>query len=483
MRSRAQPGASPACCWRHAPPPSLPSCRRSVGPQPRMGRGDPNVDDKHVGCGESGANARRYSPRMDFKATEVAIIGGGQAGLALSYRLTEMGRPHVIFEQRRVVESWRTKRWDSLRLIAPNWSMVLPGFAYPGSDPDGFMAKNDVIQYLVGYASSFGAPVLEGSRVTSVDRHSINERFLVRTEDGTLEAEQVVLATGALQQPKLPSEATELPSMISQIVAADYRNPGMLAPGGVLVVGSGETGCQVAEELARSGRDVYLSGGKGWWAPRRYRGRDIAAWLRLTGWFERLAEDLPQGAHAGQPNPQLTGAGGGHDINAHSLARDGVRLLGRLRGIREGTTFFRDDLTANIALADTAARKLLVSIDQVIASQQIDAPAEDLPPDLRQGERGSAASADEHRSAVLELDLAKTNIGTVIWATGYRPDFAWVRLPFVDADGYPIQRRGVTSVKGLYVLGLDWLHNAKSGLFAGIDDDATYLASVIATRA
>jgi putative flavoprotein involved in K+ transport len=419
---------------------------------------------------------------MDVKETEVAIIGGGQAGLALSYRLTQMGRPHVILEQHRVVESWRTKRWDSLRLIAPNWSLVLPGFAYPGDDPDGFMAKDEVVQHLVGYAGSFGVPVLEGSRVTSVERHSIDERFTLRTENGTLQADQVVLATGALQQPKIPPEATELPATISQMVATDYRNPEMLARGGVLVVGSGQTGCQVAEELARSGRDVYLSGGKSWWAPRRYRGRDIAAWLRLTGWFERRVEDLPPGAHAGQPNPQLTGAGGGHDINAHSLARDGVRLLGRPRGISEGTAFFSDDLTTNIASADAEARKLLESIDQLIETQQLDAPADDLPPDLRPDSRGSAASGDENGPAPLELDLGRSTIGTVIWATGYRPDFSWVRLRFLDADGYPMQRRGVTSVEGLYVLGLDWLHTAKSGLFAGITEDASYLASVITSR-
>jgi putative flavoprotein involved in K+ transport len=266
------------------------------------------------------------------------------------------------------------------------------------------------------------------------------------------------------------------------MVAADYRNADMLARGAVLVVGSGETGCQVAEELARSGRDVYLSGGKSWWAPRRYRGRDIAAWLRLTGWFERRAEDLPSGAHAGQPNPQLTGAGGGHDINAHSLARDGVRLCGRLRGMNDGTAFFSDDLSANVASADIEARKLLESIDRVIQTQQLDSPAEDLPPDLRPGRSGSTVSADGDRFAPLTLDLGKATIGTVIWATGYRPDFTWVRLPFLDADGYPVQRRGVTSVTGLYVLGLDWLHTAKSGLFAGITEDASYLASVITSR-
>ena len=359
--------------------------------------------------------------------------------------------------------------------------MVLPGFAYPGNDPDGFMGRDEVVQHLVGYANSFGAPVLEGSRVTSVEHHSTDEGFVLRTEGGPLQADQVVLATGALQQPKIPHDATELPATIRQMVAADYRNPQELAHGGVLIIGSGETGCQVAEELARSGREVYLSGGRSWWAPRRYRGRDIAAWLRLTGWFDRLAEDLPSGVHAGQPNPQLTGAGGGHDINPHSLARDGVRLLGRLRGITKGVAFFSDDLAANVDWADAEARKLLESIDSVIETQGLDAPPEELPADLRPSGRGSASSADRDRPA-LDLDLGRAGIGTVIWATGYRPDFGWVRLPFVDADGYPLQRRGVTPVDGLYVLGLDWLHTAKSGLFAGIGDDATHLSAVIASR-
>jgi putative flavoprotein involved in K+ transport len=413
---------------------------------------------------------------MRAKATEVAIVGGGQAGLALSYCLTELGRPHVILEQRRVAESWRTRRWDSLRLIAPNWSMILPGFAYPGDEPDGFMAKDEVVEHLVGYARSFAAPVVEGARVTRVERRASNVGFLLRRDNGTIEADQVVLATGALQQPKLPPDAATLPATISQVVAGDYRNPAVLAPGSVLVVGSGETGAQIAEELARAGRDVYLSGGRSWWAPRRYRGRDMAAWFRLTGWFDRLAEDLPPGMRTGQPNPQLTGAGGGHDLNAHSLARDGVRLLGRLRAIRDGTAFFSDDLAANVAWADGEARRYLETIDRLIETDRLDAPAEDLPPDLRPDAAGLPTSGTEQ----VELDLRGAGVGTVIWATGYRPDFSWVRLPFLDPDGHPRQRRGITSVKGLYVLGLDWMHNAKSGLFAGISDDAATLASVIA---
>lgn len=419
---------------------------------------------------------------MDVRATEVAIVGGGQAGLALSYRLTEAGREHVVLERQRVVESWRTKRWNSLRLIAPNWSMVLPGFAYPGDDPDGFMGRDEVVRHLARYASSFGAPVVEGTRVTSIDRDPLGDRFLLRTDDGLLQARQVVLATGALQQPKLPSDAAQLPTTISQLVAADYRDPATLDPGAVLIVGSGETGCQIAEELAASGRETYLSGGRSWWAPRRYRGRDISAWLRLTGWFERRAEDLPRGVRTGLPNPQLTGAGGGHDINAHTLARDGVGLLGRLQAIRDGIAFFSNDLAATIAWADGEARRLLASIDRVIDEQHQDAPAEELPRDLRNGCDATAAARAGHDADRSQLDLRESAIGTVIWATGYRPDYSWVGLPFLDVDGYPIQRRGVTRVDGLYVLGLDWLHTAKSGLFAGIGEDATHLATVITGR-
>ena len=227
----------------------------------------------------------------------------------MSYHLTALRRPHVILEQGRTVESWRTRRWDPLRLIAPNWSLVLPGFTYGGDDPDGFMAKNEVVEHLLLYAQSFGAPVHEGMRVVSVEPAHSGTKFVVRTDDGELDAETVVVATGALQRPRIPDFAAAIPDGIVQLVPSDYRNPAALPPGKALIVGSGETGCQIAEELAHGGRDVFLSGGRSWWAPRRYRGRDIAAWLRLTGWFERLAVDLPDGLHAGKPIPQLDWSG------------------------------------------------------------------------------------------------------------------------------------------------------------------------------
>jgi putative flavoprotein involved in K+ transport len=420
---------------------------------------------------------------MGANPLEIVIVGGGQAALALSYRLTEQGRSHLILEQGRVVESWRSKRWDSLRMIAPNWSLIMPGFAYPGNDPDGYMTKDEVVGHLVGYARSFDAPVREGVRALAIEHASSDGTFLVRTETGSLEATQVVIATGSLQRPNVPPYAAEIPTSIATVFPSQYRNPAGLPPGKVLIVGSGETGCQISEELARAGRTVYLSAGRSWWAPRRYRGRDISAWLRLVGWFDRTVEDLPQGARTGQANPQLTGADGGHDINAHTLVRDGVTLIGRLQGVSDGIAVFARDLSANIAWGDDQARALLQAIDALVVAQGLDVSAPNVPFDLHA--RPQQAATTEHLSRNAEptkLDLAREGISCVIWATGYRPDLTWVHLPFLDAEGYPIQRRGVTIVPGLYILGLDWLHTAKSGLFAGIGDDATYLASIIASR-
>jgi putative flavoprotein involved in K+ transport len=406
---------------------------------------------------------------MGTEQVDVVIVGGGQAGLAMSYRLTEQRRSHVVLEQARLVESWRTKRWDSLRKIAPNWTFRLPGFTYSGDDPDGFMTKDEVVAQLEVYARSFAAPVREGVRVTAVERNPAGGGFLVRTEDGAYEATQVVLATGALQRPHVPACAAELPPGITQLDPYTYRNPAALLAGAVLVVGSGESGCQIAEELVRAGRSVYLCVGRSWWLPRRYRGRDIAAWMRAVGWFERRVDDLPPGTRTGQANPQLTGADGGHDLSAHTLAHEGVRLLGRLQAVRDGTAMLSGDLTANLAWGDEQARTWLRAIDDYIREQGLEVPEEPWPSDL-------CAPDGLVPESPRELDLAQAGIRTVIWATGYRPDFEWVGLPFLDGEGYPIQQRGVTENPGLYVLGLDWLHSAKSGLFAGVGEDAAHLA-------
>jgi putative flavoprotein involved in K+ transport len=406
---------------------------------------------------------------MSTAQIDIVIVGGGQAGLALSYYLTEQGREHLILEQGRIVESWRSKRWDSLRLIAPNWSLRLPGFTYSGDDPDGFMGKDEVVTHVEAHARSFGAPMREGMRVTAIEQRPADTGFLVRTQGESIRASQVVLATGALQQPRVAACASQLPASVTQVLAPAYRNPQSLPLGAVLVVGSGESGCQIAEELVRAGRTVFLAGGRSWWAPRRYRGRDVAAWARLVGWFDRTVDDLPAGVRTGQPNPQLTGGDGGHDISGHTLAREGVKLLGRLQDVRDGKAVFAADLAANLSWGDQQARAWLQAIDDLITAQRLEVAAEEWPDDL-------LASEPVSHESPTELDLAQVGISTVIWAMGYRPDLGWVDLPILDGDGYPIQRRGVTRVPGLYILGLDWLHTAKSGLFAGVGEDAAYLA-------
>jgi putative flavoprotein involved in K+ transport len=407
---------------------------------------------------------------MSTEHFDVVIVGGGQAGLAMSHCLTEQGQPHVVLEQARIAESWRSKRWDSLRMIAPNWTFRLPGIQYDGDDPDGFMSKDEVVVTLETYARSFNSPVREGVRVTAVERDPSGQRFLIRTDDGLYDAAQVVIATGALQRPFVPDLAA-LPSDIAQFVPYTYRKPAEVPPGAVLVVGSGQSGCQIAEELRRAGRTVYLSVSRSWGMPRRYRGRDASFWFRAVGWMAQTVDDLPPGVRAGLPNPQLTGAGGGHDLTLYTLARDGVVLLGRLQDVRSGKAIFVPDLAARLAEGDAQARRFLGSIDDHIREQGLDAPQEGSPGCL-------APSGNPIAAAPEALDLASAGISAVVWATGYRPDLDWVRLPVLDAEGYPIQRRGVTGEPGLYFLGLDWLHKRGSGLFGGMSDDAVYLASV-----
>jgi putative flavoprotein involved in K+ transport len=409
------------------------------------------------------------------QAIDVIVIGAGQAGLAMSYCLTEQGQSHVVLEQERIAESWRTRRWDSLRLVGPNRTLELPGYPYAGEDPDGFMGKDEVVAHLEAYAGSFGAPVLEGVRVTALERGPKGTDFLVRTENGTYSATQVVVATGALQRPFIPRLAADLPTHMAQVVPYAYRSPAALPPGAVLVVGSGQAGCQIAEELRRAGRPVYLSVGRSWWAPRRYRGRDISLWLRDIGWFDRTVDGLPPGVRTGLPNPQFTGSGGGRHLNVHTLAAEGVVLLGRLRGIRDGTIVLAPDLAENLAWGDEQAALRLRAIDEHIQERGLDTPPADLPTYLH-------PVAELPWASPASLDLVQAGITSVVWATGYRPDLGWVRLPIHDAAGYPVQRRGVTRVPGLFILGLDWLHSAKSGLFAGIAEDAACLASAIATR-
>jgi len=404
---------------------------------------------------------------------ETIIIGGGQAGLATSYHLMQRNREHIIVEQAaQPGNAWRHGRWDSFTLLTPNWSFRLPGAWYEDDAPDAFMPRDEIVARFEQYVERFDMPIAYGVRVTSVEQDRRGEGYLVRTGESLMAARNVVIATGLFQGPKMPSFSADLPTHITQMHSGAYRNPQSLAAGAVLVVGSGQSGSQIAEELYLSGRKVYLSVGGSGRGPRWYRGKDIFEWLYLTGFLDRTVDQLPSPKARFAGSIQVSGRDGGRALNLHKFARDGVVLLGHLQGTRENRVRFAPDLKDSLARTDRSEAELIESIDRYIAQAGLDAPSEQLPA-LRDGyEVGD----------ITELDLQAAGITTIIWATGYRFDFSLVKLPILDDDGFPIQKRGVTAYPGLYFVGLPWLHTVGAGLLLGVGEHAKTIASVIATR-
>jgi putative flavoprotein involved in K+ transport len=346
----------------------------------------------------------------------------------------------------------------------------MPGAEYNGNDPYGFMPLSEVVDYFDDYVRRFRLPVHCGVAVTSVEK--TDSGYLVRTSEGYYEAENIVIATGLYQSPKIPAFASAIPAEIHQIHSMEYRNPASLPEGAVLVVGTGQSGAQIAEELYQSGRQVYLSVGSAGRVPRRYRGKDINDWGTRLGMFDAKVEDLKSPHDKFEPHAQISGKNGGESLNLHQFARDGVVLLGHVRAVRDGRFTTAPDLRETLAKVDQFELNTLRRIDDYIAQTGLDAPAETIP-------RLYNGYAQE---LITELDLTASGISTVIWATGYAFDFSLVKLPVTDADGYPVQRRGVTAYDGLYFLGMPWLHSRKSGILFGVGDDAAYLAAQIAAR-
>jgi putative flavoprotein involved in K+ transport len=402
---------------------------------------------------------------------ETVIVGGGQAGLAVSYYLTQQGRAHTILEQASLpAEAWRNHRWDSFTLVTPNWMTRMPGAEYDGDDPDGFMARDQVVAYFEAYIERFSLPIRYDVRVRSVERNGAG--YLVHTNEATIAANNVVIATGLFQAPKIPTISASLPAEVQQLHSSEYRKPAALPDGAVLVVGSAQSGTQIAEELYQSGRKVYLCVSGVGRAPRRYRGKDIVWWLVKIGFFDRTVDMLPSPKARFGGSNQGSGSDGGHDINLHQFARDGVVLLGRVQAAGGGKITLAPDLKENLARTDKAEAELLQRIDDYIEKLGLNAPPEAVP-QLRDG-------YDEE--VITELDVQAAGITSVIWATGYTFDFGLVKLPILGGDGYPIQERGITDYPGLYFMGLPWLHTIKSGLLFGVGEDAAYIASAIADR-
>jgi putative flavoprotein involved in K+ transport len=406
---------------------------------------------------------------------EVMIIGGGQAGLALSYYLTQQGRTHLVLEQGRVGESWRSQRWDSFTLITPTWMNKLPGFPYQGGDPDGFMPRENIVAYLDQYAASFNAPLHCGIRVTAVRQQPGGDGYLVEAEEMTFEARNVVLATGAYPKPKIPTASADLRVDICQMHTSEYRNPQTLPSGAVLVVGTGQSGCQIAEELHQSGRQVYLSTSSCGRVPRRYRGRDVSWWLTRMGFFDRTIDQLPSPNAVFACSPQLSGAQGGHDINLRQFAREGIILLGHLQAVQGKQIILAPDLEENLAKADAFAIQMMQAIDEYIKKIGMDVAANRTTDEVP----SNCASSTK---PILTLDLQSAGISTIMWASGYKLEFGWVQIPVFDGVGYPIHQRGVTAFPGLYFLGLHWLYKMKSAILYGVGEDAAFIASAIADR-
>lgn len=404
----------------------------------------------------------------------VVVVGGGHAGLSMSYLLQKAGIAHVVLEAERVAHSWRTKRWDTFCLVTPNWQCTLPGHPYDGTDEKGFMLKDEIVDYVARYAEKYALPVREGVRVLSLTAATDTPSgFVLETSAGRLQAEQVVVATGAYHVPTIPAAAAGFPEHVLHVHSEHYKNPESLPDGAVMVVGTGQSGCQIAEDLHRAGRQVHLCVGSAPRCARRYRGRDVTEWLDLMGYY-----DIPYDAHPDRDqvrdktNHYVTGRDGGHDIDLRVFASQGMQLYGTLVGAEGGVIRFAEDLSQNLDDADDVYRRINRSIDDFIAKRGIEA------------EEGETYVAPWHPGEpVLSLDVAQTNIAAVVWSVGFRSDFSWVHLPVVNERGHVIHERGVTQVPGLYFLGLPWQYSWGSGRFFGVGRDADYLLQGIVAKA
>jgi putative flavoprotein involved in K+ transport len=406
---------------------------------------------------------------MAADRVETLIIGGGQAGLAMSRMLSRRGCPHLVLERGRIGERWRSERWEGLRFQFPNWSVHLPDFPFPHVAPDAFATSAEIVEYLAAYAEFVAAPIRCSVAVTALRQHR-RGGFVAETEEGAVEAKNVVVATGPYQAPVVPDLLSPAVALF-EVHASRYRAPEQLPPGAVLIIGSGASGTQIAEELLRAGRRVYLSVGRHRRIPRRYRGHDLIWWLSELGLDQTPVEERgPDKAL-----PLITGAYGGHTIDFRCLAEQGVTLLGHLRGTRDGVLEFAADLATSLAHGDAAYAAFLDLVDAHVERENLDVPAEP-------GARAVHPDPQCVRDPLLALKPHETGIGAVVWATGYRSDFGWIELPVLDAAGDPLHRGGVSTIPGLYFLGLPWLSRMNSSFLSGVGDDAARLADHVAVR-
>ena len=408
---------------------------------------------------------------MTVEKIEALVVGAGQAGVAMSEHLTVAGVPHLVLERGRIAERWRSERWDSLVATGPAGHDRFPGMEFPGFDPDGFPPKEAVADYFAAYAKRIGAPVRCGVEVTAVTKAEGKSGFRAETSEGVIEAEYVIAATGPFQRPVIPPLVPADAAGIFQIHSNGYRNPDQLPEGGVLVVGAGSSGTQIADELARSGRPVFLSVGPHDRPPRAYRGRDYCWWLGVLGKWD--AQTPPAGAE--HVTISVSGARGGHTVDFRRLAAEGVTLVGRAEGFADGAMRFAPDLAETIARGDANYFSVLDEADAYAAKNGLALPEE---PEARALDPDPECMTDP----ILSLDLAEAGVSTILWATGYDYDFGWLKVDAFDEAGAPRHQRGVSSEPGVYFLGLPWLSRRGSSFIWGVWRDARHIADQISIR-
>ena len=411
---------------------------------------------------------------MSVEKIDTLVIGAGQAGLAMSEHLSKNGVPHLVLERHRIAERWRSERWDSLVANGPAWHDRFPGLEFSAVDPkvgpDDFAPKEIVADYFVAYADKIAAPIRCGVEVLKVERNAGRPGFRVETSTGVIEADRIVAATGPFQRPIIPA-VVPAESGILQMHSTGYRNPGQLPEGAVLVVGAGSSGVQIAEELLRAGKRVYLSVGPHDRPPRAYRGRDFCWWLGVLGKWDAAAQE-PGKEHV---TIAVSGARGGHTIDFRRLAADGMVLVGKTESYRDGVVRFAPDLIENLSQGDANNRSLLDEADAYVARNGLDLPQD---PDAR----ATVPDAPCVTDPVLSLDLAAAGIATIIWATGFAVDYGWMKVDAFDASGKPRHQRGVSTEPGIYFLGLPWQSRRGSSFIWGVWHDAKYLADQIAIQ-
>jgi len=404
---------------------------------------------------------------------DTVIIGAGQSGLSMSYYLTKAKRNHIMLERNRIAESWH-KRWDSFKLVTPNWTLCLPGYPYTGSNPHGFSTHKEIVKYLTDYADFIKAPIYKNITVLSVKENRKGPiRYEISTNHGILHTDNIIIATGFYQKPSIPLMAKNFPADISQLHSSQYLNSSNLNFGNVLLVGSGQSGWHIAKELCEQKWKIFFSLGTTPCVPRQYRGKDIYWWLQVMGMTNKAVEELPSLEARFKSNPYIN-AEEGTENDLHLLYKKGAVFLGRLSCVNEKIALFEEDAQKRLVDAKNFSDQARCNIDNFITKKGFSVPDE------------KATLLDAVAAISIPsysyLDLVQHNVTNIIWCTGYRPDFSWIKLPIFDDKGYPLQVRGITDSAGIYFLGLPWLHKAKSSLLLGVGEDAAYIADFIATH-